>query len=314
MAHRQEGEVPQGMRDFWQRFFGGQPEPVPAHARIFVPDRPHDILIQGTEAIRLTHAFIEEVAEFDTQAAVDFLDTKFYGQAMTDRYRAMCATALGQELDRQNVRNHTRRARLLPRAIEAHITKRLREEPRWNRQQIEQVNAFNQGVTGEIMTRNPYFYWQWDRTTIANTLNTERPWDDERSFKLSHLIAPIAIVGATAIGVVAVGLAARAAWKWCTSAQSMPVMSSFIIPSMGIPQQPLTSNATELSTQTITTQIASAVSTGISKGLGAIHDSIQEQNTLVRSTTQLVDELMNRQPVTLTEALRSWIASRLLPK
>lgn len=73
---------------FWQRYFGGQPQPVSAQNRAFVPDRPHDILIQGIEAIRLTNEFIEEVREFDLTAAKDFLDVKFYGQPITDKYRA----------------------------------------------------------------------------------------------------------------------------------------------------------------------------------------------------------------------------------
>lgn len=310
----QQANAQQGWREFWNRYFGGQPDPVPANARAFVPDRPHDVLIQGLEAIRLTNEFIEEVAEFDLQAAKDFLDAKFYGQPMSERYRAQCATALGQELDRQNVRNMTRRAKLIPRAVEGHITGRLRDEPRWNRESIEKVNRFNQGVNGDIQTRNPYFYWQWDRTTIASNLNSDRPWDDERSFRLSHLVAPMAVVAGTAILAGAVGLAARAAWKWFTSPPSMPDMTCFITPSTNSLLQPRTSIDMLQEAPQTTRQIVSAVSIGISKSLSVIQESLQESNTLTRSMIQHVEELTRQQQMGLMQGVRLWIVSHLSPK
>lgn len=281
------------------------------NGRIFMPDHPHDVLVQGLEAIRLTNEFIEEVQEFDQRAAGDFLDVKFYGQTITDRYRAQCATALGQELDRHAVRNATRRARLIPAAVEAHIERRLRLEPRWNKDTIDRVNVFNQGVNGTIETRNPYLYWQWDRTSIANSLNCERPWDDGRSFKLSHLIAPLGIVAGTVIGVAAVGLAARAALKWCTSPPSTTVMACCTTQSQQLPQLQLLQSAIDHKLQESTTAIASAVSTGTLSALCAIQESIRESNTLTLSMTQAVTELIKQQQSSLITAARLWIVSLL---
>lgn len=279
-----------------------------------MPDRPHDILVQGLDAIRLTREFIDEVTEFDMAAAGDFLDVKFYGQPITERYRAQCATALGQELDRHAVRNVTRRARLIPEAVERHIDRRLRAEPRWNKSTIERVNLFNNGVTGAVKTRNPYFYWQWDRTSIASTLNSERPWDDEQSFKPSHVMAPLAMAAGAAIAVVAGGLAVRAAWKWFTSPPSMVDTSYYTTQRALLPLQQHISNAIDHRVQETMSQVTSSLSTGISSALCAIQDGIRETNTLTQSTMRLVEEHTKLQQITLMEGVKLWILSLLSPR
>ncbi|CAG4973930.1 unnamed protein product [Colias eurytheme] len=85
-------------------------------------------------------------------------------QVITAIYKAQCATALLQELDRHGVRDIRRRENILKDAIERHIEIRLRTEQTWPCEAIERTNRFNNG-----------------------SLNAQSPWEDEWSFRPSTL-------------------------------------------------------------------------------------------------------------------------------
>lgn len=282
----------------------GNPAIVPDAQRMFVPDPPRDVLVQGMQAIDALRDFNERVHEYDLPTAVAFLKTRFYGQPMTARYRAQCSTVLCQELDRQNVRDIHRRAALVEQAVEQHINDRLTFEPRWNATTIEEVNEFNNGVAGRATKRSPYWYWKKDNISINSDLNSKTPWQEQDCFKISHLIYPTLAVGGAIIGLATVGYCVQKLIPRLISQLWSTTETSIIIQNPNLQQVLPLLTDTAHSSQTLMTQQLLQGFTSISENLSAINKNIVDNNTSIVLMTKVVDDFTKQQQM-------SWIQAAL---
>lgn len=287
----------------------GNPAMIPEAQRNFIPDPPRDVIVQGTQAIDAMQEFCERIKPYDLSAAVAFLKTRFYGQPMTARYRSQCATVLCQELDRQNVRDIHRRAQLVEEAVETHIIERIQYEPRWNADQIEAVNSFNDGIQGRAQKRSPYWYWVKDNIVISSDLNSKTPWQESTSFRFSHLIYPTLAVGGAIIGLAAIGYGVQKIVKPLISHLFATQVSTITIQSPSIQQALPLLTGTGPSSQDLMIQRLLEGFTSISENLSTINKNILDNNTLTQSTTQRVEDFINKQSMSWMEVAISRIWS-----
>lgn len=282
---------------------------MPEAQRSFVPDPPRDIFTQGTKALDSMNDFYEKIRPYDTATALAFLKTRFYGQPMTSRYRSQCAAVLCQELDRQNVRDVQRRAQLIEEAVEEHILERLNHEPRWSSSQIENVNRFNDGVLGRGEKRSPYWYWCKDNISISSDLNSRTPWQERDSFRLSHLMYPIAIAGGAILGLAALGYCAQKSIKLLTSMLSSTPTTSITIQNPNLQQVLPLLTGTAHNSQELMTQELLKGFTNISENLCAINKNILDNSTSTQLMIQRVEQFISKQQISWTEVILSRIWS-----
>lgn len=297
-------EAPHLTERIWGALVGNQ-APPPDAQRNFVPDQPRDVLVRGMEAIDAVREFNERVKEYDVEACVAFLKTRFYGQPMSPRYRSQCASVLTQELDRQNVRDVLRRANLIEEAVEIHIRERLTYEQRWNPDTIQKVNEFNEGVCGKAKVRSPYWYWKFDNISINSDLNSRTPWQESNSFKISHLIYPILAGSGVIIGLAALGHYVPKLLRHLISAPSATTGVSITIPSQNIQQVlPLLTGIVQDSPAAMIQQSSKAF-TDTLESLLATNKSILDNNMLIQSTIQRVEDSIKQQSMSWMEVVIS---------
>ncbi|CAG4931999.1 unnamed protein product [Parnassius apollo] len=218
-----------------------QPEDAAIHP-IFIPQAAGPEIDAAIERVNRTAELVERLTPYDVDTAVAYLDVRMYGQKITDRYRAQCATLLTQEMDRQGLHNIRRRKPIITEAIEIHIRERIRTELRWRFDDIEAVNKFNGAIEGTVERRHPWFYWKTERTQLAGSLNILGPWQDDSSFRLSHILAPVALTVGANIGVAAVGWGIYQLVKRLTSPHSCGQIACYTTLNTVLQHLPLTQN------------------------------------------------------------------------
>lgn len=269
----QEGNPPQaGISDRVFNFIRGHQQPDSGRAihPVFIPQSTPAEIDNAIENVTRTSELVERLGPYDVETAVAYLDVRMYGQKITDRYRAQCATLLTQEMDRQGLHNIKRRKPIIIDAIEIHIRERLRTEPRWRYEDVNNINKFNNAIEGTVERRHPWFYWRTERTQRAGSLNSLGPWQDDSSFRLSHIVAPAALTAGAIIGAAAVGWGIYQLVKYFTSQPCCVHTHCSITPNTVSLHSQLMLSGTSLNPHQTMTQALSQVVTNISENSSAI--------------------------------------------
>lgn len=280
----------------------------------FIPNATEEEIEAAIQRVARAGELAERLTPYDHETAVAFLDVRMYGQKITDRYRAQCATILSQEMDRQGIFDMKRRKTIVVDAIEAHIRNRIAAEPRWRYDDIDAINKFNGTIEGTVERTHPFWYWKTQRAQLAGSLNTLGPWHDDSSFKLSHIVAPVMTAVGVSIGVAAVGWGIYQMVKRLTSPACCGQISCSIIPNTAILHSlPTPSDTGHNAPQTIS-QLLSKIVTATSENSSAIRDLTQGQNTLTLLTTRLLENYTEKQATGWTSVILSWLPSLPSPR